>query len=51
MNPGMMEPIEIEEPIETWVIVLSGFGSFIVMFIISKIITTKIVRKKLEDEI
>ena len=51
INPGMMEPIEIEEPIETWVIVLSGFGSFIVMFIISKIITTKIVRKKLEDEI
>lgn len=51
VNPGMMEPIEIEEPIETWVIVLSGFGSFIVMFIISKIITTKIVRKKLEDEI
>ena len=51
MNPGMMEPIEIEEPVETWVIVLSGFGAFFVMFIISKIITTKIVRKKLEDEI
>ena len=34
-----------------WQIALYGFGSFIVTFIIVKIITTKIVRKKLEDEI
>ncbi|MBQ8299805.1 MAG: hypothetical protein IJX99_08155 [Clostridia bacterium] len=51
INPGMMEPLETKEPIETWVIVLSGLGSFMITFIISKLITTKIVRKKLEDEI
>ena len=54
MDPGFYEPI-IEEPIEEnltwWQIALYGFGSFLITFIITKIITTKIVRKKLEDEI
>ena len=49
-DPGMIMP-EPEETIETWVIVVSGIGSFLVSFIITKMITTKIVRKRLEDEI
>ena len=52
MYPGMMEPmIPEEEPLNSWTIVGIGFISFLVSFIISKAITVKIVRKKLEDEI
>ena len=50
-DPIMNEPIEEEVQMSWWQIALCGFGSFLVTFIIVKIITTKIVRKKLEDEI
>ncbi len=53
-NPIMTPDVpieEAEEPVATWIIVVSGIGAFLVMFIITKAITTKIVRKKLEDEI
>lgn len=40
-----------EEPLNVWYVIGIGFGSFLVSFIITKIITTKIIRKKLEDEI
>ncbi len=53
-DPGMIEPmppVETEEPVETWIIVVSGIGSFLVFFIITKVITTKIVRKKLEEDL
>lgn len=49
-DPGIMME-EPEKEIATWIIVVSGIGSFLVTFIITKMITTKIVRKKLEDEI
>lgn len=48
---GTIEPMPSEEELATWKIVLSGIGAFIGTFILSKMITTKIVRKKLEDEI
>lgn len=52
VDPGYMEPIESpEEPLNIWAVVGAGIGSFLIAFIITKIITTKIVRKKLEDEI
>lgn len=56
-NPYPIDPGGIDTPTEEvktytwWQIALYGFGSFIVTVIIVKIITTKIVRKKLEDEI
>ena len=50
-DPIMNEPIEEEVQMSWWQIALCGFGSFLVSFIITKIITAKIVRKKLEDEI
>lgn len=52
-NPGGDYMIEMpeEEKVETWVIVVSGIGAFIVAYFITRIITTKVVRKKLEDEI
>lgn len=51
-DPGMDNPSNEEtKTYAWWQIALYGFGSFIVTFIIVKIITTKIVRKKLEDEI
>ena len=51
-EPGMMEPMmPTEEPLSGWAITGIGFASFVVTFIITKIITVKIVRKKLEDEI
>ncbi len=53
-NPGDpgMNPVEpTEEPLNIWMLIGIGFGSFLVSFIITKIITTKIVRKRLEDEI
>lgn len=40
-----------EEQLNIWAVIGAGVGSFLVAFIITKIITTKIVRKKLEDEI
>ena len=48
--------IPMEEPSETfhlnpWTIVGIGLATFVVSFIITKIIATKIFRKKLEDEI
>lgn len=52
VDPGYMEPIELpDEPLNIWAVVGAGIGSFLIAFIITKIITTKIVRKKLEDEI
>lgn len=62
---AMSEPIYNEEPnivdpdiseeknnvLSVWQYIGIGFGSFIVSFLIAKIITTKIIRKKLEDEI
>ena len=52
MYPGMTEPLmPEEEPLNTWGVIGIGFVSFLVSFIISKAITMKIVRKKLEDEI
>ena len=48
-NPSM--PTETEEKIPTWVIIVSGIGTLVVTYFITRIITTKIVRKKLEDEI
>ena len=52
MEPGMEGPVEpVKEPVNVWYAIGMGFGSFLVAFIITKIITTKIVRKKLEDEI
>jgi len=44
-------PMEEEIDIPVWQIVLAGISSFLVVFIIAKMITTKIIRKKLEDEI
>lgn len=50
-DPGM-NPVEpTEEPLNIWMLIGIGFGSFLVSFIITKVITTKIVRKRLEDEI
>lgn len=37
--------------ISTWAIIGIGVGTFIVSFIVTKFITTRILRKKLEDEI
>lgn len=57
-DPGMMDtgfdvmPEEpAQEPLNIWYVIGIGFGSFLVSFIITKMITTKIIRKKLEDEI
>ena len=53
-NPGGIDtPVvpEEENKIATWVIVVSGIGTLLVTYIVTRIITTKIVRKKLEDEI
>lgn len=36
---------------ETWQIVLSGIGSFLVLFLLTRIITKKIMLKKFEDEL
>ena len=44
-------PMEEDINIPIWQIILIGFGSFLIVFIITKMITTKIIRKKLEDEI
>ena len=44
-------PTEQEVVIPVWQIVLYGLGTFIVVFFVTKMITTKIIRKKLEDEI
>ena len=50
-DPGK-NPVEpTEEPLNIWMLIGIGFGSFLVSFIITKVITTKIVRKRLEDEI
>lgn len=46
-----LEPIEVEKDIPTWQIILCGLGSFLIMFIITKMITTKVIRKRLEDEL
>lgn len=51
-DPGMMDPSIIEEePLNVWYVVGIGAVSFLASFIITKMITVKIVRKKLEDEI
>lgn len=56
-NPGIYDP-EVddynggsEEPVATWKIILAGIGTFIVVFFVTKMITTKIIKKKLDDEI
>ena len=43
--------VDVEESIPAWQIALYGFGTFIVVFFITKIITTKIIRGKLEEEL
>ncbi len=57
-NPGMYDPwVDVmpeepaQEPLNIWYVIGIGFGSFLISFIITKMITTKIIRKKLEDEI
>lgn len=57
-DPGMYDPgvdvmpeEPVQEPLNIWYVIGIGFGSFLVSFIITKMITTKIIRKKLEDEI
>lgn len=60
-DPGDVPPIddqgfvdvqvEPETQIPGWQIALYGFGTFIVLFFVTKIITTKIIRKRLEDEL
>lgn len=57
-EPGMADPganvmpeEPTEEPLNIWYVIGIGFGSFLISFIITKMITTKIIRKKLEDEI
>jgi hypothetical protein len=44
-------PVEEEKPLSGWAIAGIGIGSFLVSFIVTKIIAGKIFRKKLEDEI
>lgn len=44
-------PMDEGTQISAWQIILSGIGAFLVTFIITKIITTKIIRRKLEDEL
>jgi hypothetical protein len=44
-------PVEEEKPMSGWAIGGIGFGSFLISFIVTKIIAGKIIRKKLEDEI
>lgn len=52
IEPGFIDQIEeTEKPLNIWFVIGVGIGSFLVSFIITKIVTTKIVRKKLEDEI
>lgn len=57
-DPGMYDPwVDVmpeepaQEPLNIWYVIGIGFGSFLISFIITKMITTKIIRKKLEDEI
>ncbi|MBQ9280137.1 MAG: hypothetical protein IJ215_03730 [Clostridia bacterium] len=51
-DPGVSEPIEpAETPVAVWKIILAGIGSFLLAFFVTKMITTKIIRRKLEDEI
>lgn len=57
-DPGMNAPMvdvmpeePAQEPLNIWYVIGIGFGSFLISFIITKMITTKIIRKKLEDEI
>ena len=49
VDPGMNEIEEDSRPV--WQYIAWGIGSFLVCFILAKIITTKIVRKKLEEDI
>ena len=51
MPDVMIEQLEQSEDIPVWQIVLYGIGSFLITFIITKTITTKIIRKKLEEEL
>ncbi len=45
------EPVEEPTIFETWQIVLAGFGSLLVSFIVARFITKKIILKKFEDEL
>lgn len=51
MDDSDMPIDQTGEPLTIWHYIGIGFGSFIVSFLITKIITTKIIRKKLEEEI
>ena len=53
-EPGMMEmplPVEQEEQMEWWKLVLIGIGTFLITMFVVRFITIKIMMKKLEDEI
>ena len=53
-DPGMMEmplPVEQEEQMEWWKLVLIGIGTFLITMFVVRFITIKIMMKKLEDEI
>ncbi len=55
VDPGYEEPYypieENQNQVGVWTIILWGAGTLVVSFFVTKLITTKIIRKKLEDEI
>ena len=52
MDNGMdLEPVEEGIHFETWQIVLAGIGAFLVTFIIIRMITKKIIMKKIEEDL
>ena len=51
MYPTIEDNTETAKVYQWWQFVLFGFLGFVVSFIITKIITSKIIQKKLEDEI
>ncbi len=44
-------PSEEEQSFEVWQIILAGIGAFLVLFIVSRLITKKIILKKFEEEL
>ena len=50
-DDGMDMPEEEVIHFETWQIVLAGIGSFVVMFIVTKFITKKIILKRFEKDL
>lgn len=52
MGGDVFEPtVEPEPEIATWVYIVSGIGTFLVSLLVAKMITAKIIRKRLEDEL